>query len=76
MSIIISDAPRSFLRFATVCNRIGLSKSTIRRLQAEGRVPRCYRIGRSAIAFLSTDIEGWIDSRVAEPPPPHQGPVR
>jgi predicted DNA-binding transcriptional regulator AlpA len=57
-------APTSLLRFPAVSARVGLSRSTILRLQAVGLFPPCHRIAQNAVAFLSTDIDAWIDSRV------------
>jgi prophage regulatory protein len=60
----INAAPHSFLRFPQVCKRVGLSRSTILRLQAAGLFPPCYRISRTAVAFLSSDIDDWMHARV------------
>ena len=55
-------APR-FLRFKEVGVMCGLSRTTIWRLQREGKFPERRRIGPHAVRWLAKDVEHWINSR-------------
>lgn len=49
---------------------IGLSKATIRRrLKLDPNFPKLIRLGssnKSAVGFLSTEVQQWLDQRVEE----------
>jgi prophage regulatory protein len=51
------------LRLPRVIEITGLSTSTIWRLEQEGKFPKRIRIGKRAIAWLSSDIQKWITSK-------------
>lgn len=55
-----------FLRLKTVQDWTGLSRSTIYAMQANGSFPASISIGLRAIAWASSDIEAWIESRISE----------
>jgi prophage regulatory protein len=57
------DSPR-FLRLAEVRNRVGYGRASIYRLMAAGEFPRSYSLGARAVAWLESEIETWIESRV------------
>ncbi len=54
-----------FLRRPEVEALIGLRRSTIYRLVADGDFPAPVRIGPRAIAWLESDIRQWMAARVA-----------
>lgn len=60
-----SDVPPArLLRFPTVRERTGLSRSTIWRLERRGEFPRHRRISANVVAWVETEVVDWIESRV------------
>jgi len=57
--------PLKFLRFATVRDRTGLSRSTIWRLERQGAFPKHRRISANAVAWLEREIDEWVLSKAA-----------
>jgi predicted DNA-binding transcriptional regulator AlpA len=55
-------APR-FLRFKEVGLMCGLSRTTIWRMQRDGKFPERRRIGPNAVRWLAGDVEEWIRTR-------------
>ena len=59
-----------FLRLPDVRSRISLSRSQIYRKISSGEFPKPYSLGARAVAWLESDVDAWIESRVnghAEP---------
>lgn len=56
--------PARLLRFPTVRERTGLSRSTIWRLERRGEFPRHRRISANVVAWVETEVVDWIQSRV------------
>ena len=52
-----------FLRRRAVEQLIGLSASTIYRLERQGRFPRRRRLGPNSVAWRLDEVERWITSR-------------
>lgn len=57
--------PFRFLRLPEVCERTGLSRSQIYRLEARGEFPARVKLGESASAWIDTEVAHWQASRVA-----------
>lgn len=55
--------PTRLLRRPEVQARVGLSRSSIYALLAQGRFPMPVRLSDRAIAWRESDIEVWIASR-------------
>ena len=58
------------LRLPGVIAKVGLSRATIYRLQANGQFPSSIKLGpidrsRSATGWLESDIDTWIAERIA-----------
>lgn len=51
------------LRKPAVLERVGLSDTTLWRLERAGRFPKSIRISPGAVAWRETDIENWITER-------------
>ena len=47
----------------------GFRRSTIYEHMARGRFPRPIRLGPSTVAWLASEIDGWIAARIAESRP-------
>jgi prophage regulatory protein len=60
---IRETTPARLLRFPTVRERTGLSRSTIWRLERRGDFPRHLRISANAVAWLEEEIAEWIRSK-------------
>lgn len=55
-----------FLRESDVCNIVGLSKSTIRKLEMEGKFPSKRKLtgdDGQAVAWREDEIDKWIKTR-------------
>jgi prophage regulatory protein len=58
----MSDVSTQFVRLQYVIERVGLSKNTIRRLEMAGKFPRRRSLSPRSVAWLSSEIEAWIDA--------------
>ncbi|MGO8915296.1 MAG: helix-turn-helix transcriptional regulator [Stellaceae bacterium] len=59
------DEPR-FLREADVRRRTGLSRTTRWRLERDGKFPPRRQLSANTVAWWSTEIDAWCQSRVAQ----------
>ena len=61
--------PTNLLDIDAVASRLGLSRSTCRRMWYDGTLPKPRRFGRRGIKWLSEEIEEFIRNRplVAQP---------
>jgi len=57
---------QSFIRLSEVQRRTGYSKAWIYRLLKEQRFPQSVKIGSRSIAFVESEIDEWINQRIAE----------
>ena len=57
---------QSLIRFAEVQKRTGYSKAWLYRLMSEQRFPDAIKIGSRSIAFIESEIDEWINQRIAE----------
>lgn len=56
----------SFIRLSEVQRRTGYSKAWIYRLLKENRFPKSVKIGSRSIAFIESEIDEWVEQRIAE----------
>lgn len=54
--------PIKILRLHVVCNRTGLSRSTIYRMRNTGLFPKPVKLSFRSIGWKSEDIDAWINS--------------
>ena len=59
-----SSAPR-LLRLPTVLDRVGLRRSLIYEMMADGRFPAPVKVSGRAVAWPSDEIDAWIAERIA-----------
>src|ERR1035437_3055214 len=63
-----------FLRLIEVQRRVPYSRSSIYQLASQGKFPKPVSLGARAVAWLESDIDAWIASRIAKvralPPAP------
>jgi prophage regulatory protein len=62
---MIRKSPR-FIRLPEVEKKTGLGHSRIYVLEKQGRFPRRIKISDRAVAWLETDIEDWMEKRMAQ----------
>ena len=63
--ILSASTTKQIIRPSDVIKRIGLSRSSLYKHMAAGTFPQSIALGDRAIGFLSSDIDAWIDSRIA-----------
>ncbi|MFK3708295.1 dipicolinate synthase [Klebsiella michiganensis] len=57
---------QSLIRFSEVQRRTGYSKAWLYRLMGQKRFPSAIKIGSRSIAFIESEIDDWINQRIAE----------
>ena len=57
------DISTKLLRFSDVTRLIGLSRSSVNRLERAGQFPKRRRISARAIGWLQPEIDQWLASR-------------
>lgn len=60
------QSTQTLIRIREVQRRTGYSKAWIYRLLKENRFPKSVKIGSRAIAFVESEIDEWINQRIAE----------
>lgn len=56
----------AILRRKQVEARTGMATSTLYRWMAEGSFPKPVRIGPNAVGWPESEIDAWIEARIAE----------
>lgn len=56
----------TLIRLPEVQRRTGYSKAWIYRLISQKRFPSTIKIGSRAIAFVESEIDEWVNQRIAE----------
>ncbi|EBX0144481.1 AlpA family transcriptional regulator [Salmonella enterica subsp. enterica serovar Typhimurium] len=56
----------NLIRMSEVLNRTTYGKSWIYKLISQGRFPKPVKIGERSIAFIESEIDEWINQRIAE----------
>ncbi|PHM40125.1 helix-turn-helix transcriptional regulator [Xenorhabdus miraniensis] len=62
----ITTSKESLIRLPEVQRRTGYSKAWIYRLIKEDKFPKQIKIGPRSVAFVESEIDGWVDQRIAE----------
>ncbi len=57
--------PLRFLRLPEVMYRVGIKHTRIHKLESEGRFPKRIKISDRASAWLESEIEEWMEQRLA-----------
>ncbi|MGM7819959.1 helix-turn-helix transcriptional regulator [Yersinia enterocolitica] len=60
------QSSQSLIRLPEVQRRTGYSKAWIYRLISQRRFPQSVKIGTRSIAFIESEIDEWINQRIAE----------
>lgn len=59
------DAQDRFLRIHQVINMSGLARATIYQRMKLGQFPAQVRLGPKSVAWLASEINNWMQSRIA-----------
>ena len=54
------------IRIKQVMDKIGLGRTKVYQMVESGDLPKPVRLGPRAVGFLESEIDEWIDARVAE----------
>ena len=54
---------KKLLRFPEVQDRVGLSRTTIWRLEKKGKFPARRILGENSVGWLEEEVEKWIRSK-------------
>ncbi|MEA9428256.1 helix-turn-helix transcriptional regulator [Aeromonas caviae] len=56
-----------FIRIREVCEKTGLSKSSIYDLMTQGRFPQTVRLSEAGrgVAFVEAEVDAWMAQRIA-----------
>jgi prophage regulatory protein len=68
-SVAESNLPTSgpqFLRLTEVSKKVGLTRSTIYKSMNEGNFPKSIKLGARSVAWLASDVDGWMQQRTNE----------
>ncbi|WP_417859541.1 helix-turn-helix transcriptional regulator [Xanthomarina gelatinilytica] len=57
---------KRFLRLKEVKDITGLSRSTIYEFMRKGDFPRNVSLGANSTAWISTEIDQWVNDRIAQ----------
>jgi len=57
---------QNLMRLKNVLERTGYSRAWIYRLINQNRFPKPIKIGSRTIAFVESEIDDWINQRIAE----------
>lgn len=60
----MAEQLRQFLRMKKLTQLVGYSRASIYAKVKAGEFPKPYPLGARAVAWLSDDINVWMDSRI------------
>ncbi|CDH18170.1 putative phage-related protein [Xenorhabdus bovienii str. kraussei Quebec] len=64
--LTITTLRANLIRLPEVQRRTGYGKAWIYKLIADNKFPKQVKIGTRSIAFIESEIDDWIDQRIAE----------
>lgn len=62
---LVPENSIKFLRLPAVCERTGLSRSQVYRLEAAGKFPQRVKLALSTSAWVEAEIQRWAADRIA-----------
>lgn len=66
MPEIEQSTPRQVLRLPEVMRRTGKRRTSLLQAIQRGEFPKPIRLGARAIGFIQSEVDAWIDARMAE----------
>lgn len=58
-----STAQEKFVRFGKLAEIVGLSRTTIYRLEQQGHFPKRVKLGSNSVAWRMTEILSWMATK-------------
>jgi prophage regulatory protein len=58
-----SLAQEKFLRFGSLAEMVGLSRTTIYRLEQQGLFPKRVKLGSNSVAWRMSEVVSWMSAR-------------
>jgi prophage regulatory protein len=52
------------IRLPELMERVAVSRTTVYRWEAEGKLPRRIALGPNSVGWLAEEVDAWISSRV------------
>ena len=62
----MTNHPIRFLRLPEILRRVPYSEAHIWRLEKAGKFPRRVRIGANRIAWVESEVNNWVSSKLQE----------
>lgn len=59
------NAEKRLLRLGEVMKRVPLKRSAIYQLAKQGSFPKPVNMGSRSVAWVESEIDAWIDARIA-----------
>lgn len=60
------DETQRIERLSAVCERTGLSRSTLYHLQSRGEFVKSVRLSANRVGWIKSEVDHWIEQRAAE----------
>ncbi|CAI2472294.1 helix-turn-helix transcriptional regulator [Serratia proteamaculans] len=60
------EVNQTLIRIPEVQRRCGFGRAWLYRLVAQNRFPKPVKIGSRSIAFIETEVDEWINQRIAD----------
>ncbi len=57
---------KRFLRFPEVQKKVGLSRTTIWRLEQKNKFPARKKLGENSVGWLEEEVDAWIKKRISK----------
>ncbi len=58
--------PKRILRLPALMDKVGLGRSSIYAMMAEGTFPTPIKLGERAVGWVEEEIDAWLEARIAE----------
>ena len=53
-----------FLRAPEVCERVGLSRMQLWRLERDGKFPKRVQISTNSVGWVGAEVDAWLNERI------------
>lgn len=60
-----TQQPSSLLRLPEVLRRVGISRASLYQMVKRGLFPKPIPLSQRSVAWLDSEVQAWIDERVA-----------
>ncbi len=58
--------PKRILRLPALMDKVGLGRSSIYAMMAEGTFPTPIKLGERAVGWIEEEVDAWLEARIAE----------